>query len=319
MKQKDKIITIFGGTGFIGSHIAQDLAREGYRLKIITRIPESVYELKTYGTVGQIVACTCDYNDEKAVNEAIKGSYAVINLIGILFQKRKSTFKKAHIEIPQKIAKACKKENVQKLIHVSALGIDKGQSKYAKSKREGEKLVKESYPNVTILRPSVVFGAGDNFFNMFAKLSTFLPALPLIGGGKTKFQPVFVGDIAEAVRNIIVEEGRKYEGHVYQLGGPEIVTFKEIYERLLAVTNRKRILVSVPWTIAKIQGIFLGLMPKPLLTADQVRSLRTDNIVEEPAMKLEDLGVSPTPMGAILPRYLSCYKRGGRFANKKTA
>lgn len=319
MKQSDKVITIFGGAGFIGSHIVQELAREGYRLKIITRIPESAYELKTYGTVGQIVACTCDYNDDNAVEEAVKGSFAVINLIGILFQKRKNNFKKAHIEIPEKIAKACKKSEVEKFIHVSAMGIDQGQSKYAKSKREGEKLVKAAFPAVTILRPSVVFGAGDNFFNMFAKLSTMLPALPLIGGGKTKFQPVFVGDIAQAVRNIIVENNQEYKGSTYQLGGPEVVTFKEIYERLLKEVNRQRALVSVPWAVAKIQGAFLGLMPKPLLTADQVRSLKTDNIIQEPAMKLEDLGVVPTSMGAILPRYLACYKRGGRFGNKKTA
>jgi NADH dehydrogenase len=319
MKQKDKIITIFGGAGFIGQHIVQELAREGYRLKIITRVPESAYELKTYGTVGQIVACTCNFNDDKAINDAVKGSFAVINLIGILFQKRKNSFKKAHIEIPEKISKACKKENVQKFIHVSALGIDKGQSKYAKSKREGEKLVRATFSKATILRPSVVFGAGDNFFNMFARLSTFLPALPLIGGGKTKFQPVFVGDIAEAVRNIVIEESSKYEGNIYQLGGPEVVTFKEIYERLLKEVNRQRALVSIPWTVARIQGTFLGLMPKPLLTADQVRSLKTDNIIEEPAKKLEDLGVIPTAMAAVLPRYLACYKRGGRFANKKTA
>ena len=223
---KDKVITIFGGAGFLGSHIIQDLAREGYRIKIISRAPESVYDIKTAGTVGQIVSYTCDYDDAAAINKAVEGSYAVINLIGILYQKKKNKFKKIHTDLLGKIAKACQKQEINKFIHVSALGVDKGNSNYAKSKREGEKLVKKIFPRVTILRPSVVFGPGDSFFNMFAKLSVLLPALPLIGGGKTRFQPVFVGDIAEAIGKIIISENDKFEGQIYQLGGPEIVTLK---------------------------------------------------------------------------------------------
>jgi NADH dehydrogenase len=319
MSHRDKIVTIFGGAGFIGSHIAQDLAREGFRLKIITRAPESAYELKTYGSVGQIVATSCDFSDEKSIQQTVKGSYAVINLIGILYEKRKNKFKKVHTEIPAAIAKACQKENVKKFIHISALGVDKGGSKYARSKREGEAAVKEAYKNVTILRPSVVFGPGDSFFNMFAKLAIFLPVLPLIGGGKTKFQPVYVGDIAEAIRNIVVDYGDEYQGRTYQLGGPEVVSFKEIYQRLFKVINREPALISLPWWLASLQGALMSLLPKPPLTADQVRSLKVDNVVAPEALTLTDLGVNPTPMSGVLPQYLACYKKGGRFGDKKAA
>lgn len=316
---QDKVICIFGGAGFLGRHITQELARAGYRIKIATRIPESAYELKTYGNVGQVVPFKCNYNDPKAITEAVKGCDAVINLIGILFEKRKSKFKKIHVELPQQIAKACAKQDVKKLIHVSALGIEQSKSKYGKSKLEGEKAVLKAFPQASILRPSVVFGAGDSFFNMFAKMAIFLPVLPLIGGGQTKFQPVFVGDIAEAVANIIIESKDQYEGKTYQLGGPEVVTFKQIYQILLEEINRTNRLVSVPWWVAKVQGFIFGFMPKPLLTIDQVRSLRTDNVVEQDALGFKELDVQPTAMGTILPRYLSCYRRGGRFADKKIA
>lgn len=319
MQTKDKVVCLFGGTGFIGHHIVQVLAREGYRIKILSRVPESGYELKTYGAVGQIVSCPCNYNDEKSIQQAVSGAYACVNLVGILFEKGKNTFQKAHCDLPAKIAKACKTEKVKKLIHISALAVDKAQSKYAKSKIQGEKAVHAIFPAATILRPSVVFGAGDSFFNMFAKLSLFLPALPLIGGGKTKFQPVFVGDIADAVQRIVADNGDGSAGKIYELGGPEIVSFKEIYERLLKAINRQRALVHVPFFVAGIQGAVMSLIPKPLLTADQVKSLRTDNIVSAGAFTFGDLGIEPTAMGAILPTYLSCFKRGGRFADKKAA
>lgn len=313
------IICIFGGTGFLGKYITQDLARAGYRIKIATRIPESAYELRPYGDVGQIVPVLCDYKDEQSIQEAVKGCDGVINLIGILYQKGKNNFERAHVEIPSKIAQACADLGVKKFIHVSALGVDKAESKYAASKLKGEEAIKDYFPDVTILRPSVVFGPEDNFFNMFAKLSTFLPALPLIGGGETKFQPVYVGDIAEGILNIVKEKSDKFKGQIYELGGPEIVSFKEIYEILLHETRRDRALISVPWAVAKLQGFAFGLLPKPLLTVDQVRSLKTDNVIQEGAQILEDLDVEPTAMRTILPKYLACYRRGGRFADKKAS
>lgn len=316
---KKQIICIFGGTGFLGQSITRELAKTGARIKIVTRFPESAYELKPCGDVGQIVAVTCDYKSDESIESAMKGCDVVINLVGILYEKGKNKFKKAHIELPTKIATICAAQKIDKFIHVSALGVEKSKSKYAKSKLAGENNIKENFPSVTILRPSVVFGPEDNFFNMFAKLATILPALPLIGNGLTKFQPVYVGDIADGIKNISMEKTDKFKGKIYELGGPEVVTLKEIYEILLDQINRQKTFVNLPWVVAKIQGVFMGFLPKPLLTLDQVRSLKTDNIVGSDALKLTDLRVTPTAMESILPQYLRCYKRGGRFGEKKAA
>lgn len=316
---QDKVICIFGGTGFIGHHITQELARAGYRIKVATRIPESAYALKTYGGIGQIVPFQCNYNDQNSIDAAVAGCDGVINLIGVLYQKGKNNFKRAHVDIPSMVAKAALKNEVKKFIHVSALGIEESQSKYAKSKLEGEAQIKKEFPNVTILRPSVVFGAGDNFINMFARLATMMPVLPLIGGGQTKFQPVYVGDIAEAACNVMCDKSDQYQGEIYHLGGPEVVTFKEIYQMILNETNRERKLVNVPWGIAKMQACILGILPKPLLTLDQVKSLRTDNVVKEGVNTFQDLDITPTAMSTIVPKYLACYRRGGPFENKKCA
>lgn len=321
MAMSPKTACIFGGTGFLGRHIVQDLARLGYRLKIVTRIPESAYFLKPYGDVGQIVPFQSSY-DEEGIQKAIEGCDVVINLVGILFEKGKFKFQRVHTELPEVIAKACADKKIARFIHVSALGVDKAESKYAKSKLAGEEAVLKAYPNVTILRPSIVFGPDDGFFNMFAKMSIIAPALPLIGGGTTKFQPVFVGDIAESICNILqgkLPKGEKPEGQIYELGGPDVETFKQLLERLGEETGRKRALVSIPLPIAKVQAAFLSLAPKPLLTIDQVRSLKTDNVLSEGAKTLFDLGVEPTSMDTILPTYLACYRRGGPFGDKKSA
>ena len=307
--------------GFLGRHIIQDLARLGYRIKVATRIPESAYFLKPYGDVGQIVPVQCSYDDE-GIASAIEGSDTVINLVGILFEKGKRKFQKIHAELPETIAKICSDKKIEQFIHVSALGADSGQSKYAKSKLAGEEALLKAFPAATILRPSVVFGPDDNFFNMFAKLSLFLPALPLIGGGQTKFQPVYVGDISEAITNIVQEKlprGQDPKGQIYECGGPDILTFKEIYQKLLEETGRSRLLLPLPWGVAKMQAAFMGLAPKPVLTIDQVRSLKTDNVVQEDALTLDDLGVEATSMDIILPTYLACYRRGGPFGDKKAA
>jgi NADH dehydrogenase len=313
MQDKQKTVCIFGGSGFIGKYVTQDLARAGYRIKVVTRIPESAYALKTYGNVGQVVAVNCNYRDQASLEAVIDGCDTVINLTGILFEKRRSKFQYVHCDLPKNIAEICAEKNVQKFIHVSACGVDKANSKYAASKCAGEKQVLESYPSATILRPSVVFGPGDSFFNMFAKLASFLPFLPLIGGGKTKFQPVYVGDISEAITNIVASQNDNFLGKTYELCGPDIVSFKEIYQLLLSEINRNTTLVRVPWAVAKIQGFFFGLLPKPLLTVDQVRSLKTDNIMSKDALSLKDIGVESTAMRTILPHYLSNFKKGGRF------
>ncbi len=308
---------ILGGTGFIGRQITRTLARLGYRIKIATRVPEHAFFLKTSGNVGQIVPVFCNYKDEESLRSAIRGCSVVVNCVGILYERGKNSFGAVHTELPRSIAKLCRTEGVERFVHISALGCDHAESKYGKSKYAGEQAVLENFPAATILRPSVVFGVEDSFFNMFAKMSVLLPALPLIGGGQTKFQPVYVGDVADAVEACLKEP--QTAGRGYELGGPDILTFAQIYNRLFEQTGRKRWLVSVPWPVARIQGCVLGLLPKPLLTADQVLSLKTDNTVSRAAMGFKDLGIEPTPLDTILPTYLNRYRPGGRFGDKKRA
>lgn len=312
-----KMACVFGGTGFIGRQIVRELARAGYTVKVAGRFPEKAFFLKTAGNVGQIVPVACKASDEASIRAAVRGCDVVVNCVGILFEKGKSTFTRLHTELPRSIAKACAAEKISRLVHLSALGCEETESKYGKSKLNGELALHENFAKATILRPSVVFGPEDNFFNMFARLSTLLPFLPLIGGGETKFQPVFVGDVADAVMQAIARP--ESEGQVYELGGPEIVTFRQIYERLFAQTGRARLLVPLPWGVAKIQGCVMGLLPKPPLTADQVESLKTDNVLAANAKTLADLGITPTALDIILPTYLARFRPGGRFGDKKRA
>ncbi len=312
-----KMACVFGGTGFIGRQVVRRLADQGYTVKIATRVPERAYFLKTGGNVGQIVPFLCRSNDEQAIRAAVQGCEIVVNCVGILFEKGKSNFTKIHTELPRSVAKACAAEKVAHLIHISALGCDESQSKYGKSKLNGELAVLENFSRATILRPSIVFGVEDTFFNMFGRMATVLPALPLIGGGKTRVQPVYVGDVADAV--IKVAKSAETEGQTYELGGPDILTFRGIYERLFAETGRKRLLVSLPWGVAKLQGCMLGILPTPPLTADQVETLKTDNVVAADAKSLKDLDIVPTSLDVVLPTYLARFKPGGRFGDKKRA
>lgn len=308
---------IFGGTGFIGRQITRELARLGYTIKVATRAPEGAYFLKTCGSVGQVVPVACTSADEGSIRAAVKGCDVVINCIGVLFEKGKSTFSSIHTDLPATIARACRDEGVSRFVHISALGCDQATSKYGKSKLAGEQAVREIFPAATIVRPAVVFGPEDDFFNMFARLSVVLPALPLIGGGETKVQPVYVGDVAAAVRAIV--RAPETAGKTYELGGPDVLTFRDVYKKLAVETGRRPMLVSLPWGIAKIQGCLLGMLPSPLLTADQVETLKSDSIVAADAQTLQDLGLAATSMDVILPTYLGRYRPGGRFADKKRA
>ena len=322
MSYQGKTVTIFGGTGFVGRHIVRLLAKEGVTIKVATRIPERAFFLRPCGVVGQIVPIACNHQDEASISAAIKGSDWVINCIGIAYQKRKNTFRRTHVNVAAAIAAACAAHNVSRLVHISALGVDTGKSKYAKTKFEGEHAVFAGFPNATILRPSVIFGPEDNFFNMFAELSRYAPVLPLIGGGKTKFQPVYVSDVAQAVLNCLtIPAGAPNDprGKTFELGGPETVTFRDIYARLFAATGRKRCLVTLPWGIAKVQASFMSLMPRPMLTPDRVESLKTDSVVAPSALSLENLGIKPVAMDYVLPEYLAAYRSGGQFADKKRA
>ena len=329
MTQDNTIAAVFGGTGFLGTQVVRELAQAGYRIKVVTRVPERVYELKPCGSVGQVVPVACDYKDEESIAAAVAGASVVVNMIGILYEKKSKDFQRAHVDIARVIAQACTDQGVQRFVHVSALGVDKAQSKYAKTKLAGEEAVLNAYPKATILRPSVMFGPNDGFFNMFA----CLPVLPLVGGGETKFQPVYVGDVADAVMKALtlpLSGADNPQGKVYELGGPEVLSFKEVYERVCSYTGHQRPMIPLPFGAAKFQGcvfsvgskmigLLTGLSPKPPLTADQVESLKSDNVVSEGALTLRNLGVAPTGMCAIVPSYLSRFKPGGRFGTKKTA
>lgn len=318
MALSNEVATIFGGTGFVGRYIVQELARKNVTVRVVSRTPEKAYFLRTYGVVGQIVPERADYGDEEALRKSIAGSDYVIYCNGVLYEKGKATFDSVHRAVPERIARIAQEENVRRLVHLSALGADTSSSNYAKSKLAGEGAVLEAFPKATILRPSVIFGGEDAFFNMFARMSAFLPALPLIGGGKTKFQPVYVADVAEAAVRALFKHDTGDDspcGKIYELGGPEVVTFRQIYERLFKYTGRKRALIPLPFSLAKLQGCLMSILPNPPLTSDQVESLKTDNVVQDGAHTLRDLDIAPTGMDMVLPTYLSMYKAGGRFGD----
>lgn len=299
------IITIFGGTGFIGSEIVRALARQGYIIRLAEKYPKKGDTVKfNAGQVGQIAPMQCDFT-QKSIETVIAGSSVVINTTGILLEKGHRSFMGTHCYLPEMIAKASAKENVGQFIHLSALGVDKAQSDYAKSKLAGEKIITKNFDKVTILRPSIVFGPKDSFFNMFAGMAQILPVLPLIGGGKTLFQPVYVGDVAHAVANAIKQKSLG----IYELGGPEVLRFKELLQKMKMHTGQKVCLVPMPFWMAKIQTFFMAVLPNPPLTGDQIKSLKTDNIVSNSAQTLSDLNVTPTLMDAILPSYLERYKK----------
>lgn len=318
----EKTATIFGGTGFVGTQIVRELAKKGVTVKVATRVPERAYFLRPCGVVGQVVPVQCDYNDAGSIEAAVEGSDYVVNCIGILYERGRQTFQKIHIDVPAMIASACEKQEVERFVHISALGVDKAGSKYAHTKAGGEDAVFNNFKEATILRPSVVFGEDDEFFNMFACLAQISPALPLIGGGETKFQPVFVGDVADAVMAALYHSGvgkDNPQGQIYELGGPEVLSFKAIYEKLFHYIGRRRALVPLPFAIAKIQAIFLSLLPKPLLTRDQVESLKTDNVVSDDALTFKDLNIESKSLDLVLPTYLERYRPGGRFGQKEAA
>ncbi|PCJ03162.1 MAG: NAD-dependent dehydratase [Alphaproteobacteria bacterium] len=315
MAHKDQIATVFGGTGFLGRQIVRELAARGVTVKIATRVPERAYSLKTCGAVGQIVPVLCDYSDAQSVRAVVKGSDFVINCIGILFERKKrATFEHVHVDIPAMIAKACADEKVSRFTHISALGCDTGISKYAQTKFDGENAVRTNFPAAMILRPAVMFGQDDDFFNKFAELARFMPFLPLIGGGKTRLQPVYVGDVADIVLKGLFSNSSRFQGKIYQLGGPDVVTFREIYEKLFKYTMRPKMLISMPFSVAKLEAVFLNILPNPILTPDQVESLKTDSIVDNEALGLDVFDISPKSMDLVLPGYLETYKSGGRFA-----
>ena len=306
------LVTIFGGSGFLGRHTVRALARAGWRIRVATRTPGRGFFLRPLGTVGQIDFVKCDVADADSVAAAVKGANAVINLTGILFQKGQ-TFEDVQAEGAANVARAAAAAGATALVHVSAIGADAASaSDYAVTKAQGEQAVRESFPNAVILRPSIIFGPEDGFFNKFAAMARYLPMLPLVGGGHTRFQPVFVGDVAAAIVKALPSSTAR--GRTFELGGPSIYSFKELLQLILRETGRKRILMPLPFGIASVQAAFLQMLPNPVLTMDQVKLLKTDNVVATTAAGLADLGITPTSVEAVIPSYLWRFRAKGEYA-----
>lgn len=308
-----KQITVFGGSGFLGRHAVRALAKAGWRIKVATRHPNQGFFLRPLGQVGQIGFIKCDVTELDQVEAALKGSQAAVYFPGLLAPRGQS-FESVHAAGAGNVAEAAARQGIRHLIHISAIGADsESESHYAQTKAEGEARVRAAFPAAVILRPSIVFGPEDQFFNKFAALARLVPALPLIGGGRTRFQPVFVGDVAAAI--VAALDTPDAQGKTYELGGPTIYTFKELIEIVLRETGRSRILVPLPFALASIKAFFLQFAPNPLLTPDQVKLLRHDNIVAPTAHTLADLGIAPTTVEAEVPAYLWRFRAKGEYAN----
>lgn len=306
-------ITVFGASGFLGRYTIRTLARAGWRIKAASRHPNRAFFLRPLGNVGQIALVKCDITNPDQVEAALRGSQAAVNLPGILFARGQS-FEAVHATGAGNVADAAARLGVNKLVHVSAIGADlESNSRYAQTKAEGELRVRTAFPAAVILRPSLLFGPEDKFFNRFAGLARFLPILPLIGGGHTRFQPVFVGDVAAAIAAALEKE--EAQGRTYELGGPMIYSFKQLMQIMLREIGRKRLLLPVPFALASLKALFLQLAPNPLLTPDQVKQLRHDNVVSPGALTLADLGIQPTTVEAELPAYLWRFRVRGEYSD----
>jgi uncharacterized protein YbjT (DUF2867 family) len=314
---------VFGASGFVGRHTVRALAKEGWRIRAVVRKPNLANYLLPSGQVGQIQLVKGNVASNDDVAQAVEGAGAVANLVGVLYGRGAQGFDSIHVEAARRIGRAARKAGVETLVHLSALGADKNAlSAYARSKAEGEHDLSMEYPAATILRPSVVFGPEDRFFNKFASLARFTPALPLIGGGHTKFQPVYVGDVAAAIVRVVNDSASR--GRTYELGGPKVITFKELLQFILGETGRKRLLVPWPFFLASINGFFLqmpsAILPiPPILTVDQVRLLRSDNVVRGGLPGFADLGITPQAIEAVVPGYLWRFHPKGQFKDAAKA
>ena len=311
-----KVVTVFGGGGFIGRYVVRALAkaenRDGekkMRIRIAQRHPEQALFLRPQGKLGQISIAAANVRDDASVATALEGADCVVNLVGILYQRGRQRFDAVHVAAARRIALRARAAGVERLVHFSAIGADPDSpAQYARSKAAGEQTVLEQFPDATIIRPSIAFGPEDDFFNRFAMLARLLPALPLIGGGHTRFQPVYAGDIGEAVSRVL--ETPEARGRIYELGGPRTYTFKELMQILLAEIERRRLLIPIPFPLAELQGWVLQLSPlTPLLTRDQVLMLKRDVVVSPGAHDLKELGIDPTALELIVPTYLRRYRR----------
>ncbi|HEX5212134.1 MAG TPA: complex I NDUFA9 subunit family protein [Pseudolabrys sp.] len=314
----ETLVTVYGGSGFLGRHVVRALARRGYRIRVAVRRPDLAFHLQPLGRVGQIHAVQANLRNASSVQAAARDASVLISLVGLLFERGKQRFDAVHVRGAEQVALAASARGAR-MVHVSAIGADaKSRAAYARTKAEAERLVLAAQPQATIMRPSVMFGPEDDFFNRFAALARMSPALPLIGGGETRFQPVFVGDVAEAIAQAV--DGSAKSGTIYELGGPEVFTFEQLMRFTLATIGRRRLLVRVPFFAAKIKAALLQYWPKPPLTPDQVELLRSDNVVSDAAKAggrtLQGLGIQAETIEAIVPSYLWRFRKTGQFRSR---
>jgi NADH dehydrogenase len=313
-----KLVTILGGSGFVGRYVARRMAQAGWRVRVATRRPNERLYVRTYGTVGQVEPVLCNIRDDASVRAVIAGADAVVNCAGILLESGKNTFDAVQTEGAGRVARLAAEAGVANLIHISSIGADaQSDSDYARSKGEGEAAVLAAFPGAVILRPSIIFGAEDEFFNRFAGMTRFTPLLP-ISGGDTRFQPVYVDDVAQVAAD--TAQGQVAAG-IYELGGPDTETFRALMQRMLTEIRRKRVIVNMPGFLARIvarclgaaQFLTAGLFTNSILTLDQIKNLGRDNVVSAGAKGFADLGMKPTPMALILPNYLWRFRPTGQY------
>jgi NADH dehydrogenase len=309
---RNRRTAVLGGSGFIGRYVVKRLAARGEVIAVGCRSAEAAKFLKPMGDVGQIVPLNVTIGDDALLPAFLAGNDALVNSVGILREGGAQTFELVHHTGPARLARLAREAGVERFVHISAIGADlRSSSAYARTKAAGERAVRDAFPTVTILRPSVVFGPEDQFFNRFAAMAMISPVLPLIGGGDTRFQPVYVGDVADAVVKCL--EDPATAGRVYELGGPKVYSFRELLELVLEEIRRKRWFIELPFGLATLQARLMSVLPNPPLTPDQVELLKRDNVVSSGALTLASLGIAPTAPEVILPTYLDRFRRGGWY------
>ena len=308
------LVTVFGGSGFVGGQVVRQLAKAGYRVRVAVRNPNLAYRMRMLGDVGQIEVVQANVRNAASVARALDGAEATVNLVGVLLETGRQKFQALHVMGAKTVAEQAKAAGVTRFVQISAIGADaESPSKYARTKAAGEAAVREVFPGAVVIRPSIVFGADDKFFNKFGQMAALFPALPLIGGGETKFQPVFVGDVAQVVAKAVADPAA--EGLTYELGGPTVYSFKALLEMILVETGRNRTLLPLPWFAAGLIGKLGDLSPiAPPVTSDQVESLKADNVAGNGLPGLAEAGVVPTPVESVVPSYLYRYRKGGQYA-----
>lgn len=317
------LVTVFGGSGFVGVQVVRALARSGARIRVAVRRPGRGYKLRMLGDVGQIEVVQANIRNEASVERALVGAEACVNLVSTLFNSGPQTYQALNVDGARIVATAAAKAGARRFVQVSAIGADANSaSDYARTKAEGEAAVREAFPRAVVVRPSIVFGPEDDFFNRFASLATMSPVLPLVGGGETKFQPVFVGDVGDAIAQAAVDED--HAGKTFEIAGPAVYSFRELMEIVMRETQRKRVLLPLPFPIAGLIGRIgdvqaaargaIGLIPRPMITSDQVELLKADNVADPALPGLTELGVQATALEPIVPTYLYRFRKGGQFA-----